>query len=556
MAIIVKGGGGKPEEEKTVTALLEQLIVTPESGKTLKKVTINPPVIPKALKVTTKPNKTNYSAGETLSLTGLVVSVEMSDGSTKDVTSECSFTPASGTVIYENTDSVSVSWISGDITYSTSFAVTVKRTLSAISITNMPNKVEYVKGESLDLTGIVITATYNSGATEVATDSCTFSPAEGSIISTVGSSNVTASYSENGITKSTSFGIIATAPIYGVFWDGTSPTVFSRTDAAELFVDPNPYYSGASSYGSPFDDIYPWSEMNVVDDATAGKLVSIPKFYYKWTKTGNAMKLQVSEAMFDGALVSPAHADRGDSKGERDIVYVGRYHCNSSYKSVTGNSPLASKTRAQFRSGIHALGDTYWQYDFAMYWTICMLYLVEFGDWNSQYKIGRGCSTSGSKMTMGYTDSMPYHTGTTASSRNSYGGTQYRNIEGLWDNVFDWCDGIYFSGSNVYCIKNPANFSDNSGGTNVGTRPTSSGYIMSWMIPTASGFEYALYPATVGGSDVSYISDYCYYSSSGVVLFVGGGYGQNLSYGLFCLNGGNSVSDTNGNIGSRLQKLP
>lgn len=345
--------------------------------------------------------------------------------------------------------------------------------------------------------------------------------------------------------------------IYGVEWDGTSTTTWTRTDASAGFTDPVPYVNGASSYSSPFDNIFPWSDMQIVDDATAGKLVKIPKYYFKWTKNGTKMKLQISEAAFYGSHVSPAHADRGDGKGERDVVYVGRYHCNSNYKSITGYKPKTSIPRATARSNILSLGSTYWQYDFAMYWTICMLYLVEFGDWNSQAKIGYGCSSDGaSDWYVGYTDSMPYHTGTTASSRTSYGGTQYRYIEGLWDNVFDWCDGIYFSGANVYCIKNPASFSDSSGGTLVSTRPTSSNYITSWNVPTTSGFEYALYPATVGGSDSTYTPDSCYYSSSGVAFSVGGCGSQSTFYGLFRLSGYESASDKDNSVGCRLQKLP
>ena len=223
---------GKPEEEKTVTALLEQLIVTPEPGKTLKKVTINPPVIPKALKVTTNPNKTNYSAGETLNLTGLVVSVEMSDGSTKDVTSECTFSPVAGTVIYENTDSVSVSWISGGITYSTGFAVNVKRVLSSISITSNPSKTTYYKGELLNLTGIVVTAAYNSGATEDVTASITSSPASGAALNEYGSQTVTVSYTENGVTKTATFAISVSVKI--VTWaGGTDEEIANMVAAAD-----------------------------------------------------------------------------------------------------------------------------------------------------------------------------------------------------------------------------------------------------------------------------------------------------------------------------------
>lgn len=343
--------------------------------------------------------------------------------------------------------------------------------------------------------------------------------------------------------------------IYGVQWDGTSTTTWSRTDAAETFVNPSPAVNNGSG-SSPFDSCMPWSGMVKESDSTAGVLVKIPKYYYKWTRSGSTMKLQIADGPEDGFLVSPAHADRGDGSGERDYVYVGRYHCISGYKSTSGSQPLGSITRATARTNIHNLGSTYWQYDFAMYWTIMMLYLVEYADWNSQKVIGYGCSSGGAKFNTGATDAMSYHTGTSAASRTTYGSVQYRYIEGLWDNMYDWCDGIYFSGTTVYCIKNPASFSDTTGGTNVGTRASSSNYISGWTTPTASGFEYALYPNAGSGSESTYVCDYCSYNSGGVVLRCGGYYNQYQGHGLFYLNGSNAASGTNAYFGCRLQKLP
>lgn len=355
--------------------------------------------------------------------------------------------------------------------------------------------------------------------------------------------------------------------VYGVMWDGSDATTWTRTDDAALFANPSPQYSdgngGWVGGSSPFDNIMPWSGMEVVEDANAGTLVSIPKFYYKWThglgENGNGLRLQISPTAQEGFFTSPAHADRGDGVGERDVVYVGRYHCATGYKSQTGVNPLVNQTRATFRSGIHALGNNIWQFDFAMYWTICMLYLVEFADWNSQGVIGGGCSDSGSVQAMGLTDSMTYHTGTTATAigATNYGHIQYRHIEDLWANVNDWCDGIYFSDASVYGINNPSQFSDTANGTLIGTRPTSSGVPQSFNEPTASGLEYALYPATINGSNYTVRTcDRCNYSASGVVLFVGGYYGQYRSYGLFYLDGGSTASVASGTLGSRLQKLP
>ena len=342
--------------------------------------------------------------------------------------------------------------------------------------------------------------------------------------------------------------------IYGAEWDGTSDPSWSRTDAAELFTDPNPAVNNGNG-SSPFDTIMPWAGM-VREERTGGTMIKIPKYWYKWTRTSGKMKLQIANYAADGFYVAPAHADRGDGKGERDYVYVGAYHCASDYKSKTGVKPVGDKTRATFRSGIHALGSTIWQYDYAMYWTIMMLYLVEYANWNSQAVIGYGCGNNSSAENNGLCDSMTYHTGTNAASRTTYGHVRYRGIEGLWDNVYDWCDGIYFSSSNVYCIKNPASFSDSSGGTLVGTRATSSNYISGWTNPTASGYEYALYPNAVSGSESTYVCDYCYYDSSGVVLRVGGDYSQAQRRGAFYLNGDYGASGSGSGIGSRIMELP
>lgn len=343
--------------------------------------------------------------------------------------------------------------------------------------------------------------------------------------------------------------------IYGVVWDGTSTTVWSRTDEAASFVNPTPYRAGATSYGSPFDNLYPWSGMVRVTDAVAGELVAIPKFWYKWTKSGNSLKLQIADKETDGFHVSPAHADRGDGKGERDIVYIGRYHCNNNnYKSQSGVKPKANITRSTARTSIHNLGSNIWQSDIQMRMTIWMLYLVEFADWNSQKTIGKGCGNNSATENMGYTDSMPYHTGTTLASRDSYGlGTQYRYIEGLWDNVYDWGDGCYYNSNGLNIINTPSSFSDNSGGTAVGV--PSSGWPSAFTVATVAGLEWVIYPTASGGSETTYSADYWDFNASYPCLRFGGSYSQNGNLGLFFVSYG-SASNSYAYVGCRLQKLP
>ena len=344
---------------------------------------------------------------------------------------------------------------------------------------------------------------------------------------------------------------LAYVHIYGASWDGTSTTKWSRTDEAAEFTDPVPYVAGASSYGSPFDSLQPWAGM-VKSERTGGTMVAIPKFWYKLTQNGSGMTIQIADRAVKGYSVSPAHMDRGDGHGERDVVYIGRYHCNGTYKSGTG-SPRVNMTRSSARSGIHNLGSTIWQSDFTMRFTIWLLYIVEFCDWNSQNAIGYGCGNGGSTQSMGYTDSMPYHTGTTQSRRTTYGcGTQYRNIEGLWDNVYDWCDGCYYNSNGLNIILNPANFSDSSGGTAVGV--PSNGYPSAFTVKTTGGFPLFI-PTAASGSESTYSCDYWNFGSSYPCLYVGGSYSRSADYGMFYVSF-NTASYFNGYLGCRLQELP
>jgi hypothetical protein len=507
--------------------------------------------------ITTQPTKTAYIVGDSLDLTGIAVTATAGQ-ITRDVTADCTFSPANGSTL-STAGSVTITASFGGFTATTSVTAYA---ISGISITMPPTKLNYKPDEQLDLTGIVVTATAGTLTRDV-TSLCTFNPADGTTLSTEGTFTLTASYLT--FTDTVSYEVKGSS-IYGVQWGGTSSPAFTRTDDAASFADPQPYYAGMSGTpSSPFDSCMPWSGMEIVDDAEAGKLVKIPKFWFKWTRSGSSMKLQISDSEQPGFHVSPAHADRGDGSGERDYVYAGRYHCGSSnYKSVSGVTPAGNMTRAEFRTAIHNLGSKIWQQDFDMWWTINMLILVEFASWNSQAKIGGGCSegesTSSAVYNMGTTDNMPYHTGTVASSIGAtvYGANQYRYIENWWGNVFDWIDGIYFSDRTIYAIKNPANFSDDTGGTNIGTRANASGVVTEWTAPSASGFEYALYPAavTTDNNYETYDCDNSIYNASGVVLCGGGYYNQYQGYGAFCLYGNNAASSKNANRGSRLQKLP
>lgn len=84
MSVIVKGGGGKPEEEKTVTAGTSVIEVIPSSGKTMKKVTVNPtPSQSKTVSPSTSQQTVSPDAGKLLSQ---VIVNAMASGALSDIT--------------------------------------------------------------------------------------------------------------------------------------------------------------------------------------------------------------------------------------------------------------------------------------------------------------------------------------------------------------------------------------------------------------------------------------------------------------------------------------
>lgn len=153
-----------------------------------------------SIAVTTPPTKTNYKSGEAIDMTGCVVTGTRSNGDTEVVTG-WTFSP---TVTDElGTEVVTISYVSdsGD-TLTTTTNITVGEDddpLVSIAITTPPTKMAYVSGESLDPTGMVVTATYTSGATSVVDNSdLTFVPARLKTTDT----SVEVSYHHDGRTRS------------------------------------------------------------------------------------------------------------------------------------------------------------------------------------------------------------------------------------------------------------------------------------------------------------------------------------------------------------------
>lgn len=356
--------------------------------------------------------------------------------------------------------------------------------------------------------------------------------------------------------------------VYGVTWTVGVSNKLSRTDGAVDFINPVPCVNGEGG-SSPFDGLMPWAGMQIVEDEFAGTMVSIPKYYYRIVRENDEISIQISPNPADGFAVSPAHMDRGDGKGERDVVYIARYHCGGELgKSVSGVMPLGSMTRAQFRNTIRSMSDQYGvtgysQQDYAMWWTVRLLMVVEYATWDFQSAIGYGCGNGSNMEVSGKTDTMPYHTGTVGETIDTYCvGVQYRYVEDMWANCAEFIDGWRYDTDtgDVYVTINPAEYSDTEGGVVVGqiSDVNQYGFIKDWNIPDTDGYSWAMTPsvADMDGVDegTEYVADCC--SFGGPALISGGSaVACDPYYGPFLLSAGDA-SFFDSFIGARLQKIP
>lgn len=119
--------------------------------------------------VSKMPEKTTYYQGELFDSTGLEISKTYSDGTLETITDyELSGFDSSSA----GTKAITVT-ASGK---TTTFEISVSEaSITAISVTTMPSKVNYHIGKEFDSTGIVVTATTSDGNTIDVTKDCTYS---------------------------------------------------------------------------------------------------------------------------------------------------------------------------------------------------------------------------------------------------------------------------------------------------------------------------------------------------------------------------------------------
>lgn len=360
--------------------------------------------------------------------------------------------------------------------------------------------------------------------------------------------------------------------IFGVQWARGNSTALTRltptSDPLKIVtenIQANPVPAVGTGLGSsPFDNFAPWKDIaryNVENNAitvkqgqggfsqtTKDTVVWIPEFYIRTVVSGSTLCFYIADNAASGFVKHP-----GSGK------FIARYETSNSngYATRSGLVPQVNMTRATARTQSHAKGSKWYQRGYAVWGALWYLYLVEFADWNSQAKIGRGYVDSNSAaIKTGGTDAMQYHTGRTVGT-NGKTAVQYRWVENPWGNVWEWVDGVNFNNRRMYYCTNPANYTDGTAAryTNSGMTLSSSGWPTNIANPTTA-LQWAYAPSAVGGSGSTYIPDYVFSDTGSRVLRVGGHWLDGSDAGLFYFSANSASSGTGSSIGSRLEFEP
>jgi uncharacterized protein YkuJ len=139
------------------------------------------------IEVTTEPTKNVYSIGEQLNTDGMVVTASYSNDTTAAVTG---YTTSGFNSATAGQKIVTVTYEGKTATFTVTVNAATATTLTGIEVTTQPTKNTYNIGETLDTTGMVVTASYSDGTDVAVTDYTT----SGFSSTTGGDKTVTVTY--------------------------------------------------------------------------------------------------------------------------------------------------------------------------------------------------------------------------------------------------------------------------------------------------------------------------------------------------------------------------
>lgn len=291
-----------------------------------------------SLTIATPPNKTVYKSGEIFDPTGMVVVANYGEGLMANVTGYT----VSPSVLTDGVSEVVITYTEGRITKTATVAVTVKKVLVSIAITMQPAKTVYQYQESLDPTGMVVTATFSDGSTAAVLD-YTYPTTN---FSTLGRQVMKLEYTYEGVTKSTDLVVTVQGKTIAVPTQTNIPT-YNGSDKTPSWNGYDPLkmeisgVTSASDAGS-YTAIFKLSYGYLFPDGTNEARV-------KWTidrAVISALPTQTGTLVADGTSKTPSWNGYdtnkmtigGDTSGTAAGEYTATFTPTSNYKWSDGST--------------------------------------------------------------------------------------------------------------------------------------------------------------------------------------------------------------------------
>ena len=242
-----------------------------------------------------------------------------------------------------------------------------------------------------------------------------------------------------------------------------------------------------------FDNIYPWSEIksynynaetrkvtawygdsNFKFDGSNGEVLTyIPGFYYKREVVNGVEYQYISKYEQEGYSYSEPFSvgrykmsenttiSQTNTSGSGSIELLNDItenieeitcddECKASLtniKSSNGSKPLVGESMTMLRESASKLGTDFSILDYHWY-VLQMLYLVEYADYDSQTKLGKGVTENDDAIIMGGTDSLGMQSGCLINDGKH--SMIYRGIEDIYGNTENYIDGISIRNYQAY----------------------------------------------------------------------------------------------------------
>ncbi len=146
----------------TSTPGVKTLTVTYQGKSATFSVTVHAKTL-ESIKVIKKPTKSTYVEGESFDPTGMIVKAYYNNDTSEEITNYA----YSGYDSALGTKTITVTFDGKSAAFT---VLVVEKSLSSIQVTTLPKKLIYLKGDAFDPSGMIVTALYNNGTSEIITD--------------------------------------------------------------------------------------------------------------------------------------------------------------------------------------------------------------------------------------------------------------------------------------------------------------------------------------------------------------------------------------------------